>query len=172
MGGGGAAQVRIERWSEGDLDLLRGLNTEEVRAHLGGPETEEEVVARHARWVVGPGPGGGGMFAVVLLPEQVRVGNVGYWKLVWHDEPVYELGWAILPAYQGRGIATAAAREAIALARAERTRRFAHAYPAVGNPSSNAVCRKAGFTLLGETDFEYMPGRWARCNDWRIDLAA
>ncbi|WP_229399563.1 GNAT family N-acetyltransferase [Micromonospora okii] len=172
MGGGGAARVRIERWAEGDLDLLRRLNTQEVRAHTGGPETEEQVVARHARYLAGPGPRSGNMFAVVLLPEGVRVGTVGYWGRVWRDEPVYEMGWAILPAYQGRGLATAAVREALALAGAERARRYAHAYPSVGNPPSNAVCRKAGFELLGETDFEYPPGRWMRCNDWRIALPA
>ena len=36
-----------------------------------------------------------------------------------------------------------------------------HAYPRVDNPPSNAVCRKAGFTLLGEEDFEISPGRRA-----------
>jgi hypothetical protein len=34
------------------------------------------------------------------------------------------------------------------------------------------VCRKAGFTLLGETEFEYPPGHLMRSNDWRLDLAA
>ncbi|MFI1192365.1 GNAT family N-acetyltransferase [Micromonospora sp. NPDC020750] len=168
--GGTPAGVRIERWAEDDLDLLRQLNIHEVREHTGGPETEEQVVARHARYLAGPGPGSGNMFTIVL-PERVKVGSVGYWERVWHDEPVYEMGWAILPAYQGRGLATATVREALALARAERTHhRHAHAYPSVGNPPSNAVCRKTGFELLGETDFEYPPGRWMRCNDWRIAL--
>ncbi len=45
-----------------------------------------------------------------------------------------------------------------------------HAYPSIDNPPSNAACRKAGFELLGEIDFEYPPGNPLRCNEWRIEL--
>ena len=45
-----------------------------------------------------------------------------------------------------------------------------HAFPAVENAPSNAICRKLGFTLLDEHDFEYPPGTVMRCNDWRLDL--
>ena len=161
--------VHIERWSADDLELLRQLNAPEIRNHTGGPETDEQVIARHERYVRGPGPRSGTMFTIVL-PDGVKVGSVGYWERLWHDEPVYEMGWAVLPAYQGRGLATAAVRAAIAEAAAERKLRWAHAYPSVDNPPSNAVCRKAGFTLLGETEFEYPPGHLMRSNDWRIDL--
>ena len=37
-------------------------------------------------------------------------------------------------------------------------------------PASNAICRKAGFTLVGETDIEYPPGSIMRCNEWRLGL--
>lgn len=164
-------EVRIARWDEGGLDLLRRLNTPEVRHHTGGPETDEQVLARHERYLRGPGPRSGWMFTVAL-PDGVTVGSVGYWERIWHEEPVYEMGWAILPEHQGRGLATAAVRAVVAEARAERHHRYAHAYPSVGHPASNAVCRKAGFTLLGETEFEYPPGRLMRSNDWRLDLRA
>lgn len=48
--------------------------------------------------------------------------------------------------------------------------RFLHAYPSIDNPPSNALCRKLGFELMGEYDFEYPPGHQMRCNDWRFDL--
>ncbi|MFG3697625.1 GNAT family N-acetyltransferase [Micromonospora sp. NPDC047620] len=163
--------VRIEPWSEGDLDLLRRLNAPEIRAHTGGPETDEQVLARHGRYVRFGGTGQGCMYAVVL-PDGARVGSVGYWEREWRDQRVYELGWAILSGHQGRGLATAAVRAAVAVARARRTYRFAHAYPSVANAPSNAVCRKAGFTLLGETEFEFPPGHLMRSNDWRLDLTA
>jgi hypothetical protein len=51
-------------------------------------------------------------------------------------------------------------------------REYAAEHASVDNPPSNAVCRKAGFELLGETEFEYPPGRLMRSNDWRIDLTA
>ncbi|GAA4565504.1 GNAT family N-acetyltransferase [Micromonospora coerulea] len=167
--GGDMTEVRIEPWDEGDLGLLRQLNVPEVRAHTGGPETDEEVLARHERYVRGLGPRSGHMFTVVL-PDGEKVGSVGYWAREWHGEPVYEMGWAILPAYQGRGLATAAVRAVVEEAAASGDRRWAHAYPSVDNPPSNAVCRKAGFTLLGEIEFEYPPGHLMRSNDWRIDL--
>jgi len=62
--------------------------------------------------------------------------------------------------------------EAIAIARAERTHRFLHAFPAVENTPSNAVCRKCGFVLEGPNEFEYPMGRLMLCNDWRLDLSA
>jgi hypothetical protein len=40
----------------------------------------------------------------------------------------------------------------------------------VAHGASNGVCRKAGFTLLGEVDFEYPKGTPIRSNDWRLDL--
>ena len=81
-----------------------------------------------------------------------------------------ELAWSVLPAFQGRGIARAATAEVIALAAADGRRRFLHAFPSVDNAPSNAICRKLGFELLGEHDFEYPKGHWMRCNDWRLTL--
>ncbi|MFY1689650.1 GNAT family N-acetyltransferase [Plantactinospora sp. WMMB782] len=164
------SRVRIEPWSEDDLDLLRRINTPEMKRHLGGPETEQQLLARHERYVRSGGTGPGRMFRVVSPPDGTPVGSVGYWERVWHGETVYEMGWNILPAYQGRGLATAALLAVVEVARARRRHRYAHAYPSVGNAASNAVCRKAGFELLGETDFEFPKGRLMRSNDWRLDL--
>jgi RimJ/RimL family protein N-acetyltransferase len=163
-------QVRIEPWSEGDLDLLRRINAPEMMAHLGGPETDEQVVARHKRYVDLDGTGM--MYRVVLLPEKIPVGSIGYWEKHWQDQLVWEAGWHVLPGYQGRGIAVAATHEVAAAARAEKRHRYLHAFPSVANAPSNAVCRKAGFEFVGECDFEYPPGHPMRCNDWRIDLQA
>jgi RimJ/RimL family protein N-acetyltransferase len=110
------------------------------------------------------------MFTVVLLPERVRVGNIGYWEREWQGETVYETGWHVLPEFQGRGIAGAAATAIIDEARGEKRHRQLHAYPSVDNPASNAICRKAGFSLVGEYDFEFPKGSFMRCNDWRLDL--
>jgi RimJ/RimL family protein N-acetyltransferase len=81
---------------------------------------------------------------------------------------VYETGWNVLPPFQGRGIAAAAAT--VAAAGAEREHRYIHAFPSVDNPASNAICHKLGFSLVAECDFEYPPGSFMRCNDWRLDL--
>ncbi|WP_412537811.1 GNAT family N-acetyltransferase [Longispora sp. K20-0274] len=160
--------VRIEPWSAGDLDLLRRINAPEMTEHLGGPETDEQVIARHARYVAAAGTAR--MFRIVALPEDEPVGGIGFWDRTWRGEEVYETGWSVVPGFQGRGIAVSATRALVEAARADGRHRFVHAFPSVDNPPSNAICRRLGFELLGECDFEYPPGNMLRCNDWRLEL--
>ena len=167
---GDAAQtVRLEAWTQADLSLLRQANTPEMMAHLGGPETEDKLLHRHRCYLQPGDPGAGQMFAVVLADGQ-RVGIVGYWQRAWHGEVVYETGWSVVPAFHGHGIATAAARAVAERARAQQRHNHLHAFPAVDHPASNAICRKAGFILCGETDFEYPPGTIMRSNHWLREL--
>jgi RimJ/RimL family protein N-acetyltransferase len=58
----------------------------------------------------------------------------------------------------------------VTLAAEERRHASIHAYPNVDNAPSNAICRKAGFTLLGPAEFEYPKGHWMTCNDWALEL--
>jgi len=163
-------QVKIHPWSETDFPLLQLLNAPEMTEHLGGPETEEQIVARHRRYVDTSGKENGCMFSVLLLPEAISAGSVGYWDRIWQGETVYEIGWSILPAFQGKGIASAAVTEIITRCRAEQKHKSVHAFPSVNNPASNAICRKLSFTLVSECDFEYPPGSIMMCNDWRLEL--
>jgi RimJ/RimL family protein N-acetyltransferase len=167
----GPPTLRLERWTTADLALLQQINEPEMMAHLGGPETEERVVARLEKYVARGPVGSGDMFKIVL-PDGQAVGSVGYWERAWADQAVYETGWHVLRAFQGRGIAVEATRMVAQRASAERSHRYLHAYPGVTNAASNAICRKVGFELLGEHDFEYPPGHAMRCNDWRLDLMA
>ena len=161
--------MRIEPWGDGDLPLLQRLNGDPaMMAHVGGPESPKKIAERHARYARPDSK----QFKIVDEETGEGVGWVGYWEREWHGEQVYEMGWAVLPGFQGRGFASAATRAAIEQARDERDRRFLHAYPSVENEPSNAVCRKAGFTLLGRETFEYPKGNLMRCNDWCIDLEA
>ena len=161
--------VRLEPWAEGDLALLRRcVGDPAMMEHLGGPESPEKIAERQATYQQPDSK----QYKIVDTAAGEDAGWVGYWERDWRGEQVYEIGWAVVPPCQGRGLAGAATREAIALARAERTRRFLHAYPGVDNLASNAVCRNLGFTLLGSDEFEYPKGHWMRCNDWRLDLFA
>jgi RimJ/RimL family protein N-acetyltransferase len=172
-----AVEVELRPWCEDDLALLRRINTPRVKAYLGGPETDERVLTRHHTYLGFAAAGRGQMYAIVLPAERVAVGTIGFWHrarqvngVVLGHGPAYETGWSVLPEYQGRGIAGAAAHRVVDRARAAGEHRYLHAYPAVGNPASNAICRRVGFTLRGETAFEFPPGHLMRCNDWRLDL--
>jgi RimJ/RimL family protein N-acetyltransferase len=162
--------VHLEPWGEGDLPLLRRtLGDPEMTKHLGGPESEEKLVERQARFERLAESGTGRMFKIVDDETGEAVGSVGYWQREWRGEQVYELGWMVVPEFQGRGIAAEATRQAIAAAQADGARHL-HAFPGVENAPSNAICRKLGFTLLEELEFEYPPGSTMRCNDWRFDV--
>ncbi|MCB0011713.1 MAG: GNAT family N-acetyltransferase [Anaerolineales bacterium] len=166
-----AMKVMLRPWADGDLALLQGLlGDPAMMEHLGGPETAAQITARHDRYCLGSLTGIDPMFAIVLVPQNIAVGSIGYWAKAWQGEAVLETGWSILPAFQGRGIATSAARLITERASASQQYAALHAFPSVDNEASNAVCRKAGFVLQGAYDFEYPPGHWLRCNDWRFAL--
>jgi RimJ/RimL family protein N-acetyltransferase len=159
--------VTLDPWSEQDFSLLERCNTAEMTAYLGGPETSEKLRDRHQKYVANDFVG---QMFVIVTADGERAGSIGYWEHSEGSETVWETGWAILPEFQGRGLATAAVNEVAKVAAAVGTHRTLHAYPGVANGASNALCRKAGFTLLGERDFEYPKGHWMRCNDWSLDL--
>jgi len=164
--------IRLEPWGEDDLPLLRKtLGDPEMTRHLGGPESEEKLVERHRRFERLAASGTGHMFRIVDDETGESVGSVGYWQRDWRGEEIYEIGWMVVPQFQGRGIAAAATAQAIEHARAEGGRSRIHAFPSVDNPPSNAICRKLGFELAGDIEFEYPPGNMMRCNDWRLDLS-
>jgi RimJ/RimL family protein N-acetyltransferase len=167
-----AGELRLEDWGEGDLPLLKALlGDPAMTVHLGGPETDEKLAERQQRYERIRESGTGRMFKIVDASSGEAMGSVGYWDKRWRDEDVYEIGWSVLPAFQGRGIASIATSLAIESARAEGRHRFVHAFPSVENAPSNAICAKLGFTLLGAVEFEYPKGSFMQCNDWRLDLS-
>jgi RimJ/RimL family protein N-acetyltransferase len=166
----GPAGLHLEPWGAGDLPLLRRLlGDPAMTEHIGGPESEEKLVGRQARFEQ-MDPDYGRMFKI-MDDSGEAVGSVGYWERDWRDGKVYEIGWLVLPAFQGRGIATTATAQAIERAQTDGKHRFLHAFPSVDNPASNAICARLGFTLVEEAvEFEYPKGSFMRCNDWRLDL--
>lgn len=161
--------VRLRAWRDGDLGLLtRLLGDPAGTAYIGGPESPEKLASRHERYLAAAPPEG--VFAITVGADGTPAGWVGYWKTERHGEPVWEMGWAVLPEYQGLGVATAATRLALSRAAETGVHRWVHAFPSVENRASNALCRTVGFECLGETEVEYPPGHTMRSNDWRFDL--
>jgi RimJ/RimL family protein N-acetyltransferase len=165
--------VRIEPWAEGGFLLLqRLLGDPRMTQYLGGAYGDEEVAERQTRYERLAESGTGRMFRIVTAATDEAVGSVGYWDKTWRDELVYEIGWLVLPEFQGRGMAGVAAAHAIARARSDRKHRFVHAFPATENRPSNLICRRLGFSLIGECEVEYPRSVFMQCNDWCLDLFA
>jgi RimJ/RimL family protein N-acetyltransferase len=161
--------VHLEPWSRGDLPLLeKMLRDPGMTEHIGGPEDPESIAQRQ----IGYEQENSRQFKIVEEATGSAVGWVGYWDLTWRDEEIFEIGWSVLPASQGKGIASMATMQAIELARDERARRFLHAFPSVDNAPSNAICRKLGFSLVGECEFEYPTDNLMQVNDWSLELYA
>jgi RimJ/RimL family protein N-acetyltransferase len=161
--------VLLQLWSGEDLSLLQKLlGDPDMMTHLGGPESPEQIARRHQRYLQLPETDH--MFKIVSGSTSEPLGSIGYWEKTWRDRLVYETGWLIRPTYQGQGIATKAGQAVIEHARREHRHRFLHAFPSVSNAASNAICRKLGFSLLEECEFEYPPGSFMRVNDWQMDL--
>ena len=160
--------VNLVPYSEEDFLLLEQCNSPQMTAHLGGSETAEKLLRRHQRYAKELTVGQ--MFKIEFGDTAAPAGLIGFWEHDWRGELVWETGWSVLPAFQGRGIAGSALDALLLQVRQDQKHQFIHAFPSLENLASNAVCRRRGFTLLEECDFEYPPGHTMRCNDWALDL--
>jgi RimJ/RimL family protein N-acetyltransferase len=166
-------RIWLRPWAADDLPLLELLMGDpRMTEHLGGPEPPEKLVERNERYARIGGSGTGAMFVICEGSDATGVGSIGYWEREWQGEPVWETGWSVVPEAQGRGIATRAIALLLENVAADGVHRSLHAYPGVDNAPSNAVCRKAGMTLIGQADVEYPPGHPLRVNDWEVRLPA
>jgi RimJ/RimL family protein N-acetyltransferase len=150
-----------------DLPLTEALECDpEVMGELGGPVDRADLTdvhrrrAQHDWW-----------FKIVPEAEGPAAGTIGIWDSEFQGVPILEIGWMVLPAFQGHGIATAALQLLIQRARGEPRLERIHAFPAVSNTPSNALCRKFGFELTGESDFQFRD-RTLHCNHWELDVRA
>lgn len=169
----GKPEVGLRAWTDDDLPLLRGLLGDPgMMTYLGGPESEEKLLERHAKYLAIDGAGTGRVFVITAGPEREAVGWVGYWHTTWHDEPAWETGWSVLPAFQGRGLASRGAALALEAMAAEGKHRFVYAFPAVENGPSNGVCARLGMEMVGTESLEYPPASdlWMECAIWRREL--
>jgi RimJ/RimL family protein N-acetyltransferase len=165
--------LELAPWGTGDRWLIDAtMGDPAMTEYLGGPEPDQKLAERHERYLDLSRKGTARMMKI-LRPDDGRVvGTIGYWMTTWDGEDIFEMGWSVLPEFQGQGIATDATLLTADLARADGRRRYLHAFPSVDNAASNAVCRKAGFTNVGEVRAEFPPGHPITCHNWRLDLQA
>jgi RimJ/RimL family protein N-acetyltransferase len=97
----------------------------------------------------------------------VVAGPVTIWSHDTGEGPVSEIGWLILPQFQGRGLGKCAARTLLEQARDEDRWGIVHAFPATGNGASNGICRSLGFRFVAEQNVTFAD-RVLRSNHWAI----
>lgn len=160
--------MELVPYTDADMWLTEALETDErVMAELGGPWPVDAIPAIHARRIDSIARGTW-WFTIVPTPGDGPVGMIGIFGSEVDGRAISEAGWSVLPQFQGRGYASQALR--ILLERASADGRWGpiHALPGVTNGPSNALCRAAGFTLVGEQTVDY-GGRTLRCNHWVLD---
>lgn len=159
----------LQRWSEQDLPLLRIGNLPSMTKHLGGPESDADLEERHHRYLRLWDEGGARMFTMV--EDGSAVGGIGWWPTSWRGQEVYEAGWFVVPAAQGKGVARRALGLIIRDAVENGSLNTLTAFPEVSNAASNALCSQTGFAMHGTDDFPFR-GVTLRVNAWALDLRA
>lgn len=162
--------MRLEIMTEEDVELrVRQETDPQMMSDLGGPRPRVDIERAHAESLARAAEGRCWPFKVLLDGASTVVGSVAVFESAHDGEAIHEIGWMIMPEFQGQGFASQAVREVLRKVRTQRKIGQIHAFPAVTNGSSNRVCEKSGFTNLGECALEFS-GRALRCNHWRINL--
>ena len=160
----------------GDVDAYVRMRCDPVMmAELGGPLPRGSIDAKVRDDVAAAASGE--QWIKMIVPDGDRpdlvAGSVALWGHDEDGEPIAEVGWMVLPEFQGRGLGKRAVRALLALARDDDRWKVVHAFPGVTNAPSNGICRSLGFTLVGQRDIDFA-GRILRTNEWtirpRVDL--
>jgi RimJ/RimL family protein N-acetyltransferase len=161
--------VTLERWSADDLAVLKRVNTPEMTRFLGGGDETDEVLAeRHAEYLDLWESGEVRMFRIDVDGE--ASGYAGWWEEDHEGVPVYEVGCVVEPRWHGHGVASAALSEVVRLAAATGDRHLIVGYAHVDNEASNALCRRVGFSLVGQGLYPLEDGEAPlSVNVWMID---
>jgi len=173
----------------GDVDAYVRMRCDPaMMAELGGPHPREGIEAKVRSDVETVSTDVGWVKMIVVEdegeapeadpeedPEGKRAETVAGTLALWSHEDgpqdggdgaaISEVGWMVLPEFQGRGLAKHAVRELLRLAREDGRWGAVHAFPGVTNGPSNGICRSLGFALVDEREITYA-GHQLRVNHW------
>ncbi|MEU6893587.1 GNAT family N-acetyltransferase [Streptomyces sp. NPDC046557] len=158
----------------GDVEAYVRMRCDPVMmADLGGPLPREGMAGKVARDVLRAAADADWIRMIVPDPAvpEVVAGSVTLWSHDSADGPVSEIGWMVLPEFQGRGLGKRAVRVVLEEAREDGRWGVVHAFPAVGNGASNGICRSLGFRFVAAREVEFA-GRVLAANHWAVDLRA
>ncbi|MFE3072147.1 GNAT family N-acetyltransferase [Streptomyces sp. NPDC059247] len=163
--------MRLRDVGSGDVEAYVRMRCDPaMMADLGGPLPPEGMAAKVERDVLNAAAGT--QWIKMIIPDEtepaVVAGTVTLWSHDADGRRMTEIGWMVLPEFQGRGLGKLAVRALLELARAEDRWGVVHAFPAVANAPSNGICRSLGFSHRGEEDVTFAD-RVLRTNHWAID---
>jgi RimJ/RimL family protein N-acetyltransferase len=144
----------------------------QMMAELGGPLPPDGIDAKVESDLALVASGDAWICTIIVgeTPDERVAGSVVLWS---HDDDdgdaISEIGWMVLPEFQGRSVGKSAASMLIERARGSRRWGVVHAFPTVTSGASNGICRSLGFTLAGQRHARFA-GRILFTNDWRLDL--
>ncbi|GAA1027096.1 hypothetical protein GCM10009557_07120 [Virgisporangium ochraceum] len=154
--------MRLRDVERNDLEVYISMRCDPVMmAELGGPQPRERVPRQLERDLQTVRDDTAWIKMIVVDDVDHAVGTV----TLYSHEDSSEIGWMVLPEFQGRGLATEAVRALLDLARADGRWGPIHAYPTTTNVASNAICRAAGFSLRGQEETEFA-GQAFVSNHW------
>jgi len=165
-------QVRLRDVELGDVKAYIRMRCDPVMmAELGGPMPREGIEEKVARDVQAAAAGDEWIKMILPGATEAVAGTVALWS---HDanggKPITEIGWMVLPEFQGRGVAKRAVRMLLELAREDGRWGLVHAFPATTNGPSNGICYSLGFSFTGERDTTFAD-RVLKANHWVINPA-
>lgn len=162
--------MRLRDVRAGDVEAYVRMRCDPVMmAELGGPLPRarvEERLRRDLALVAGDSS-----WIRMIVPDGAQDGEAAGTVTLWSDqedgESFSEIGWMVLPEYQGRGLAKAAVRRVLDAAAEDGRWGEVHANPGTTNRPSNGICRALGFRLVGERDLDFAD-RVLRTNHWVV----
>ncbi|GGP59932.1 hypothetical protein GCM10010287_57780 [Streptomyces variabilis] len=163
--------MQLRNVSLDDVDAYIRMRCDPVMmADLGGPLPREgmaDKVRRDARQAADDLA-----WFKMIIPDgatpEVVAGTVTIWSHDTSDGPMSEIGWMVLPEFQGQGFGKRAVRALLEQARDQNRWGLVHAFPATDNAASNGICRSVGFRFLSQAEVTFA-GRVLRTNHWAVD---
>lgn len=163
--------MRLRNVSLGDVDAYVRMRCDPVMmADLGGPLPREGIADKVGRDVREAADDLAWIKMIVPDPTspEVVAGSVTIWSHDTDDGPVSEIGWMVLPEFQGQGLGKRSVRALLEQARAQDRWGLVHAFPGTNNAPSNGICRSVGFRLLSQAEVTFA-GRVFTANHWVVD---
>lgn len=142
----------------------------DMMKHIGGPMDEATAKLRFQKWLGHALAGDDlGVFLIHERATQEIAGVVGLFPSELEEEEVIEIGWAVFPKFQRRGLAFEAAQAATRFGFEQLNLPSVVALPSEDNHPSNRICEKLGMTRVRKLDYPLPHAPELHSVYWRLD---